>query len=234
MSYEAGRMTSFYPVYLDLRDRPCVVVGGGAMAESKVLGLLDAGAQVTVVAPEVSEGLSDLEARGRIRVLRRSYRRGDLDGARVVIAACEDRSVNHQIWQEAEDLGVPVNAVDDMPHCNFIAPAVHRQGDLAVAISTGGKSPALAVRLRDRIASLVGPEYGAFLTLLGAWREEVAARISGPRARAALWYRVVDSDAIDLVRGGDLAGANARIARLLSEARRELQAAQPSAYGEEG
>src|SRR5207302_7933627 len=105
------------------------------------------------------------------------------------------------------------NAVDDLPHCSFIAPAIHRQGDVAVAISTAGKSPALAVRLRERIGRLIGPEYATLLELLGELRAELTRRVPDARIRTRLWYRIVDSDAIEWVRRGDIAGARARIGR---------------------
>ncbi|HEV8304556.1 MAG TPA: siroheme synthase CysG [Gemmatimonadales bacterium] len=183
---------TLYPAFLVLRERRCVVVGGGAVAEQKVTGLLEAGARVTVVSPAVSPRLDELAAAGAIAIRRRPYRRGDLAGAFLAIAATDDRAVNRHVWTEAEAAGVLLNAVDDAPHCSFVAPAVHRQGDLAVAVSTAGKSPALAVRLRDRIAGLVGPEYGALLDHLGDLRPEVARRIRDPRARTRFWYRLVD------------------------------------------
>jgi siroheme synthase-like protein len=214
-------MAQFYPVFLDLRDRPCVVIGGGGVAELKVIGLLDAGARVTVISPAATGRLEDLASRGAIQVARRPYRPGDLTGAFLAVAATDDRPVTHAVWQEAEARGVLINAVDDLPHCTFIAPAVHRQGDLTIAVSTAGGSPALAVRLRDRIGRLVGPEYNAFLALLGSFRAEVMARIPDAKARTALWYRIVDSEAIGLIRAGDIAGARAHVAGLVSEAARD-------------
>lgn len=221
-------MTTFYPVYFDLETRPCVVIGGGVVAEQKVLGLIEAGARVTVVSEQVTPRLDELAALGRIQLTRRPYRRGDLDGVFLAIAAPEDRALNQEIWEEAETRGIPLNAVDDLPHCTFIAPAIYRQGDLVIAISTGGKSPALAVRLRERLAALIGPEFGAFLDLLGDLRAEVAARVPGFAARTSLWYRIVDSDAIEFIRRGDIAGARERILQLLDEAVRRQYRAERS------
>ncbi|HXQ30241.1 MAG TPA: siroheme synthase CysG [Gemmatimonadales bacterium] len=207
---------SFYPVFLNLRGRRAVVIGGGAIAEQKVGGLLEAGAQVVVVSPELTWKLEDLAATGAIALERRAYRPGDLARAFVAIAATDDRSVNALVWEEAEDRGVLLNAVDDLPHCSFIAPAVHRVGDIAVAVSTGGKSPALAVRLRERIATLIGAEHAQFLEILGALRPEVAARVPDTRARTRLWYEIVDSDAVEAVRRGDVATARRRIEELVA------------------
>ena len=208
-------MTAFYPVFLDLRGRRAVVIGGGAVAEQKVRGLTAAGAHVTVVSPDLSPGLTDLAARGAIELRRRSYRGGDLAGAWLAIAASDDRAVNAAVWAEAERLGVPLNAVDDLEHCSFIAPAIHREGDITVAVSTGGKSPALAVRLRQRIARLVGRAEARLCELLGELRPELATRVPDAQARTALWYEIVDSDVIDFVRRGDVEGARGRIDELL-------------------
>ncbi len=218
---------SFYPAFLDLRGRRAVVVGGGAVAEQKVAGLVEAGARVTVISPALTWKLEDLAAQGTIVLRRRGYRRGDLAGAFLAIAAADDRRVNRTVWREAEARGVLLNAVDDLPHCSFIAPAVHREGAITVAVSTAGKSPAFAVRLRERIARLVGPEHAAFVELLGELRATVADRVPDARARTRLWYAIVDSAALDDVRRGDLAGARRRIARLIEEA--AAGAARPAA-----
>ena len=208
-------MTAFYPVFLDLRGRRAVVVGGGAMAEQKVRGLVAAGAHVTVVSPDVTPALGALVRRNAIELKRRPYRRGDLQGAWLAIAATGDRGTNGTVWAEAEQLGVPLNAVDDLEHCSFIAPAVHREGDITVAVSTAGKSPALAVRLRQRIARLVGRAEARLCELLGELRPELAERVPDAPARTDLWYRIVDSDVIDFVRRGDIEGARGRIAELV-------------------
>jgi len=208
-------MTAFYPVFLDLRGRRAVVIGGGAVAEQKVHGLIAAGAHVTLVSPETTPPLADLARRGAIEIRRRPYRPGDLAGAWLAIAASDDRAVNEAAWAEAERVGVPLNAVDDLEHCSFIAPAIHREGDITVAVSTGGKSPALAVRLRQRIARLVGRAEARLCALLGELRPELAGRVPDARARTALWYEIVDSDVIEFVRRGDIEGARGRIEELL-------------------
>jgi uroporphyrin-III C-methyltransferase / precorrin-2 dehydrogenase / sirohydrochlorin ferrochelatase len=217
MTASPRRAESFYPVFLNLRGRRAVVIGGGAVAEQKVLGLLAAGAHVTVVSPETTPRLADLAAAAGIELRRRPYRSGDLAGAWLAIAATDDRTANAAVWAEAEREDIPLNAVDDLDHCSFIAPAIHREGDITVAVSTSGKSPALAARLRQRIARLIGRAEAQLCEMLGELRPELAARVPDTRTRTALWYRIVDSDAIEFVRRGDDEGAHRRIDQLLDE-----------------
>jgi len=196
-------MTVFYPVYLDLKEQPALVVGGGKIAEGKVEGLLSAGGNVTVVAPELTARLQKLADQTKIKYLARDYRPGDLAGAFIVVCATDRNDVNHQVWQEASANGQLVNVVDDPPRCNFIAPAILRNGDLTIAISTGGKAPALAVRLKEHLQAELGPEYARFLELAGGLRAPLARRIPDFETRKALWYELVDSDALDLLARGD-------------------------------
>lgn len=207
-------MSHYYPVLLDLRGRPCVVIGGGTIATGKVDGLLEAGAMVTVIAPELTPKLAALAAAGRVRHLARPYQTGDLAGAFLAIGATDDRAANAAVWEEATARNLLFNAVDDVPHCNFIAPSILRQGDLTVSISTSGKAPALAVRLKERLAPELGPEYARFLELAGQLRDGLAAAVPDFEQRKALWYRLVDSDVLSLLRAGDEAGARARIEEL--------------------
>ena len=209
-----------YPVYLDLRGRPCVVVGGSDLAEEKARGLLAAGAAVTVIAAEVTPELAELAKPAQlgpspILWLDRDYRLGDLAGAFLAIIAVADAGVRETAWLEALRGNVLVNTVDDVPRCTFIAPAVVRRGDLAVAISTGGKAPALAVRLRQRLEAELGPEHARFLELAGRARAPLAARQPDFARRRDLWYALVDSDALELLRRGDEPAAVARFADIL-------------------
>ncbi|MEA2601599.1 MAG: precorrin-2 dehydrogenase [Acidobacteriota bacterium] len=204
-----------YPVYLSLRGRSCFVLGGCAQAEEKVRGLLEAEARVTVVAPEVTRGLAELALRGRIDLVDRRYRRGDLRTAFLVLVVSQSPAVVDAVWEETRGRNVLVNTLDDVPHCDFIAPAIVRRGDLAIAISTGGKAPALAVRLRQRLESEVGEEHARFLELAGRLRAPLARRWPDFETRRALWYRLVDSDVLHLLRRGDDARALARVEEIL-------------------
>jgi siroheme synthase-like protein len=221
-------MTRFYPVFLHLEGRSCIVIGNGPVAEQKVIGLLGAGAHVTVVSPDPPPRLRELAADGAIELRQRGYEPGDLDGAFLAIVSVDDRAARHTVWQDAERQRVLINAVDDLPHCSFIAPSTYQQGDLAVAVSTAGKSPALAVCVRNRIGALLGPEYGTLLTWLGDLRADVAARIPDTPARTALWYRIVDSDAIEFIQRGDLPGARRRLDQLIHDAEAATSAPRPS------
>lgn len=210
-------MNPFYPVLLRVAGMPVLVVGGGRVAATKVEGLLRCGARVTVVAPELGPELARLAAARRLAWRPRPYRNGDLRGFWLAIAATDDPALNRRVWEEARRRRIWVNAVDDPEHCTFILPAVHRQGDLILAVSTSGRSPALAVRLRDRFARELGPAYARWLELLGSLRDEVRARYPDADARAAVWYRIVDSDAFALLSAGQEELARARVRALLAE-----------------
>ena len=146
-------MTSYYPVYLNLRGRRCVVIGGGSVAEGKIAGLLHSGARVCVISPDATPGIRQLAGDGAVRWEERRYLDGDLEGAFIAIAATNVREVNRRIFEEANEKGVMLNAVDDPPHCSFIAPSIVRRGPVTLAISTGGASPALARKLRESLQS---------------------------------------------------------------------------------
>lgn len=207
----APRPPVYYPVFLDLRERPCVVVGGDEAARGKVEGLLEAGARVTVIAPELVPRLAARAAAGEVRHVPRSYRPGDLEGAFLALSVLADPAVSRPFWEEAEARGIPSNVMDDVPRCRFIAPSIVRRGDLAVAISTSGRAPALAVRLRQRLERELGAEHGRFLELAGALRAPLAERHPGFEERRRLWYRLVDSDVLELLARGEEGAARRRI-----------------------
>lgn len=197
----------YYPVFLDLEGRLCVVIGGGPVAEGKVLGLLESGARILVVAPNLTPALAELDRKGRFERRERTYRQGDLKGAFLAIAATNDRAVHERVAAEAKQRNVLLNVVDDVPLCQFIAPSIARKGDLTVAVSTGGAAPVLAVRLRQQIEKLLRPEHARFLEIAATLRQPLARRYPDFAERRDLWYRLVDSDVLERLGIGDEEGA---------------------------
>jgi siroheme synthase-like protein len=158
-----------------------------------------------------------LAAGGRVTLINRLYRAGDLADALLVIAATNDSAINESVWQEAKQRRCLVNVVDDPAHCNFIVPAVVRRGEVTIGIATGGASPALARRLRERLESLVGPEYGHLAILLAELRPELQSRFKDEKARQEAAYRLVDSDLAEIIRVKGLDQARLRAQELLAE-----------------
>jgi precorrin-2 dehydrogenase/sirohydrochlorin ferrochelatase len=200
-------MTTYYPVYLQLHEQPCTVIGGGKIAEGKVDGLLAGDARVKIISPELTPHLHDLVAQNKIEYIAREYQHGDLSGAFMVICATDKAEINRQVWEEGSTNRQLVNVVDDTPRCNFIAPAILRKGELTIAISTAGRAPAIAVRLKERLDREIGPEYERFLDLAAQLREPIAKHIPDFETRKALWYQLVDSGILDVLARGDTPAA---------------------------
>ena len=181
-------MPNYYPVYLKLAGRRCVVFGGGAVAEGKLSKLIESGARVTVVSPRVTAVINDLALTGTIQWTARVYQDGDLEGAHLAIAATDDRQVNQQIAQEAELRGVILNVVDDPDLCGFIAPSVVERGPVTLAISTGGASPALARKLREALTDTPAMEWADLAPVLSRAQQgiETPGRNGGRPAVAML------------------------------------------------
>lgn len=199
-----------YPVTLLLEGRSCLVVGGGRVAARKAAGLVAAGGRVRVVATAVGPAVRDLG----VPYEERPFRPGDVAGNWLVIAATGDPAVNAQVAAEAAAAGVWVNAADDPPSCSVTLPAVLRRGPVTVAVSTGGRSPALAAALRDHLAAAVGPEWAQLADLLGAARERIHA--NGRSTEQADWRAVVTSDNLELLRSGQIDVVRERIEAWLS------------------
>jgi precorrin-2 dehydrogenase/sirohydrochlorin ferrochelatase len=166
---------ALFPIFLKLTGRSCVVIGAGHLAESKIDSLREADARVTVIAPAVSDAIAEQAAAGELTLHRRPYQPGDLAGAFLVVAATNDPAVNRAVFAEATATGVLCNAVDDPPFCDFYFPSVVRRGDLQIAISTAGNSPALAQQLRKELNEQLPLDLGEWLTYLGQLRREVVA-----------------------------------------------------------
>lgn len=197
-------MAKIYPVCLRLEGRVCVVVGGGAVAERKVLGLLEASARVRVISPTLSPHLAGLTAQGRIEHVARPYQRGDVGGAFLVICATNDRSVNASVAEECNVRGIPVNVVDEPDLSSFFVPAVVRRGDLVLAVSTGGKSPLAARRIKEELASLFGPAWADYLVMVGECREKILRNVPDPAARERLLAGLATPEVFAALRDGNL------------------------------
>lgn len=207
---------AYYPVFVELAGRPCLVVGGGPVAERKVEGLLGAGARVTVVSPSLSPRLATLAAAGRIRHQARSYQPGDLACFALAFVATGDARVNAAVAREGRRRGVWVNAADDPAHCDFILPAVVRRGDLAVAVATGGRSPALARAVREELEAYLTDDYAALAEIVGEVRRELRARQASPDAQT--WQRALGADLRALVSAGQREAAKRRLLERLGAA----------------
>lgn len=187
-------MPSYYPVFLDLRGKTCVVVGGGPVAERKVGMLLEHDASVTVVSPSLNPGLREMARRGAVRAMEREYRKGDLEGVFLAIAATDDAAVNAAVSSEGRERGALVNVVDGPDESDFIVPSIVRRGDITVAISTGGRSPALARKLRTVLEGTLTPEYAPVLDIVSDVREELARH--GVRVDGDTWQECLDMDVL--------------------------------------
>jgi precorrin-2 dehydrogenase/sirohydrochlorin ferrochelatase len=194
---------------LDLEGRRAVVIGGGVIAERKVDGLLAAGAAITVISPEVTQGIERLAEQGRATVILRRYEPGDLAGAFIAVVGTDDTGVNRSAALEARATGVLVNTVDDVDYCDFIAPAVVRQGDITLAISTNGKSPSMARLLRETLEAYLTPDYAHLLTVLQQVRMRL--RAAGLKPGPDQWQTQIDGDLRTLVQTGALEQAEERL-----------------------
>ena len=193
-----------YPIFLNnLQGRKCAVFGGNHEAERKVNGLLDCSAAVSVYSEEVTATLSTLAKEGAITWVPRWYRPGDLKDAFLAIVAITDHEATKPIWEEAKEEKVLLNAMDDVPHCTFVAGSVVEQGPLVISISTSGAAPALSVRLREEFEERFTPNYGQFLHVMRTLRPIMVTAFSDFETRRTKWYEIIDSDVLTLLEAGD-------------------------------
>lgn len=205
----------YYPVLLDLAGKRCLVVGGGAVGARKARALLSCGARVVMVSPDLCPELAALAGQGAMEARTRPFEPGDLEGMFLVIGATDDEAENQRISREARARNVLVNIADRPEACSFILPSVVRQKDLVIAISTSGKSPAFAKRLRRDLEKQFGPEYGDFLELMGAIREKLLARAHAPEEHKALFERLISGGLLELLRDKKLESADALLYEVL-------------------
>jgi precorrin-2 dehydrogenase/sirohydrochlorin ferrochelatase len=181
-------------MFLKLEGRRCLVVGAGTVAEGKIRGLLEAGASVQVVAPEAVLTVQRWAFEGTIGWNARAFEPHDLDGAFLVVTATSSLEVNTQVFKEAHERNVLCNSVDDPEHCDFYYPAVVNRGDLQIAISTNGRSPALAQRLRRELEQQFGPEYEAWVKELGDARDQMTAKQVPIEPRRKLLHKLASRE----------------------------------------
>lgn len=208
----------YYPVFLDLKDKPCLMVGGGKVAERKTLSLLAAGAKVLLIGTRVTEALERLSSKGSIKVRKRPYRQGDVKGRLLVIAATGSKRVNEQVYRDATAAGIFVNVVDDPERCSFIVPSVVDRGALLIAISTSGKSPYLARVLREELEACIGEEFEAFVEILGAARKKLLKSSLSHDKKESIIKDLVKSPLPGLIKEGRVREIDSVLKGLLGEA----------------
>ncbi|MBI5888495.1 MAG: bifunctional precorrin-2 dehydrogenase/sirohydrochlorin ferrochelatase [Deltaproteobacteria bacterium] len=212
-----AELMRYYPVFLDIRGKRCAVVGGGKVAERKALGLLSAGALVSVISPRLTVRLKGLALAGKVEHISRRFEKGCLKGAAIVIAASDSKDVNAAVFKEAARRGIPVNTVDDPALCSFIVPSAIERGDLTIAISTGGKAPALAKRVREYLEKIIGMEYALFTEIIGAARNNLLKRGVNRVKKERVINALIDSPLLDLIRANDRTKIDALLKNLLGE-----------------
>ena len=206
-----------YPVFLDLKDKLCVVIGAGRVAERRVRGLCDVGAWVRVVGISATEGILKLADEGVIHFYQRAFEPGDLDGGALVIAATDQANVNRAVQAAAKCRGILFCGADPQTDSDFIVPAVVRRGDLQVAISTGGNSPAYAALLRREIEAFLEDGHAGMMDMIAGLRRRVYARFpNAPERRQAFWQQLVTDDTLALARQGKWAEIEEQIEKCLS------------------
>ena len=205
----------YFPINLAVAGRDVLVIGGGRVACRKVESLRDCGALVTVVSPAFCSGIAEMEGIDRVQ---REFRETDLEGVCLVVSATDSSQVNRRAWERAQQMGIPVNVVDQPDLCTFTVPAVLRRGDLLVAVSTGGGSPALAGRIRDLIAGEIGPSFGRHVALLREMRPLVTSSSLTPAERHRLLKEMADDQIREIVERDGVTAARRRLREMLSEA----------------
>jgi precorrin-2 dehydrogenase/sirohydrochlorin ferrochelatase len=208
----------YYPIFLDIEDRDVVIIGGGPVCERKAETMMKYGARVTVVAPEFTEQITQWAKAGALKTRKKKYDATDLDGASIVIASTDDESVNTEIASDCRKRKIPVNVVDVTHLCEFIVPAIVEQGSIQLAVSTGGKSPALARTLKEDLQKFVGPEYAEVNDLLGTLRPSAKKVLPTDVDRKRFFDGIIALGVVDMVRSGKRRQAYEAIARACAEA----------------
>ena len=206
---------SYYPVFLELDGKIALVVGGGKVAQRKVETLLECGASISIVSKELTHELKQLIEDSEVRFLGEELKDEFFDDAFIVIAATDDKDLNHNVSERARDRGLLVNAVDQPADCNFIVPSIVKKGDLLIAISTSGKSPALSKKIRKRLEVQFGNEYETFLNLMGRLRKEILAMGLAQEENSRIFHEVVDGGIMEALARGDREEVESTLAKIL-------------------
>jgi len=207
----------YYPINLDIRNRKCLVVGGGAVGTRKVTSLVKCGAIVTVVSPVISAELEDLSAKGVIQIEQRGYCSSDLNNIFLVIGATSDERQNLRISEDAEQKNLLCNIADVPKACNFILPAIVARGDLTIAVSTSGNSPAFAKKLRQNLENQFGEEYSLLLDLMGAIRKKLLAQAHEPEAHKHLFEQLLEAGLLSMIRENKIQDINTLLLKTLGK-----------------
>lgn len=208
----------YYPVNLDVQNRECLVVGGGSVGERKVDTLLECGARVTVVTILATERLQALASEGRIDLETRGYEPSDLKGKFLVIGATDSEETNEKISKDAAGRSLLCNIADRPQACSFVLPAIVRQGDLLIAISTSNKSPAVARRIRQNLEKEFGPEYATLLDLMGAIRRRLLSTGKSSDAHKRMFERLLDEGLLEMIRENRIKDVDSLLNDVLGEA----------------
>ncbi len=206
----------YYPVFLKLEGRKCLVIGGGGVAERKVRTLARCGADIYVVSPELTSGLKEMSDTGRIHHRAGFYHPTDLEDVFLVFCATDDDEINGAVAADCAARNIAVNVVDDPKRCSFVVPSVVHRGDFKLAISTGGNSPHLARVIRQDLETLFGPQFEEFTTFIGRVRKQVLQTVSDPEKRRMILNNLVDDETLDMLKQGNLAQAKERVEKCLS------------------
>jgi len=209
-------MEHLYPIYLHVAGKNCLIIGGGPVAERKAASLLEYGANIKIVSPGAEKRIADWAEQNRLQWIARAFDRHDLENVFMVFIATDDNSLNKEIADLCRQKGILVNAVDDPPNCDFFVPSVLRRDSLAIAISTEGRSPLFAARLRRRLETIITEEYGQFVDILGQIREELRHSSLDITQRKQVLEQIVDSDLLDLLLDGRHKEAEERINQCMS------------------
>lgn len=207
-------MTNYYPAFINLCGKQCVVVGGGKVAERKAISLICSGAEVKVISPVLTDALEKQKTRGRIQHIARNYKRGDLKGAFLVIAATTDEKINRRVSNEATGM---VNIVDMPEMCDFIVPSVVKRGPMTIAISTSGASPAMSKTIREELELIYNKKFGQFLGLLKQLRERATRDIPDNKKRRRFLKEVASMDILAILRKNGFKSAKEEVIKISNQ-----------------